>query len=422
MHHRRTPSAPPEDFRFATPDEMRWWRDAKFGMFLHWGPAAIGGGDISWCRAGGERLGDHQTVVEPKIPAEIYDNFYQQFNPTLYDANEWVAIAKAAGMKYMILTAKHHDGFCLWDTRLTDHRITAPDCPYGRDIVRALAGACHAAGMKLGLYYSARDWYHPDYLTEHQDRYLAFYHGQLLELLCNYGQIDVLWFDHIGGEHSRWDPDLVLRMTRMLQPGILVNNRLHASVHHGRDPAFRGDFDTPEQRVGTYLLERDWESCLCLVGGVWSYKPGGDMMSLRQCLHALLHCAGGGGNLLLNTGPMPDGRIEPRQADRLREIGAWLAAHGDTVYSTRGGPFPPGPWGASTHRDRTVYLHILDWPDGVVTLPAIGRQVVRQSVLTGGLADVRQTLDSVEVSVAPAARDALDTIVALELDAPVPEQ
>lgn len=418
----RTPATPPEAFRRASEAEMQWWRDAKFGMFIHWGPAAIGGGDISWCRLGPERRGDHQFVAEPRIPADVYDNLYRRFHPKRFDAREWVGIAQAAGMRYMVLTAKHHDGFCLWDTRLGGHRVTAPDCPCGVDVVRELADACHAAGMRLGLYYSARDWYHPDYLTAEHARYLAYYHGQLLELLCDYSRIDVLWFDHIGGEHALWDPDLVLRTARMLQPGILINNRLHASVHHGSLPEYRGDFDTPEQRVGAFRLDRDWESCLCLVGGVWSYKPGGEMMTFEQCLRGLLHCAGGGGNLLLNTGPMPDGRIEPRQADRLREVGDWLRQYGDTVYGTRGGPFRPGTWGVSTHRDRTIYLHLLQWDGDAVRLPPIGRRVVRSTVPTGGTADVRQDAEGLTVEMPEPARHAQDTIVVLELDGPVDPQ
>lgn len=414
----RTPSDPPENFRFATQKEMQWWRDAKFGMFIHWGPASIGGGDISWCRKGSERIGDHQFVVEPQIPAAIYDNFYKEFNPTLYNAKEWVAIAKAAGMKYMVLTSKHHDGFCLFDTRLTDHRSTAPDCPCQRDIVGELADACHEAGMKFGLYYSARDWYHLDYLTENHHRYLAFYHSQLLELLCNYGKLDMLWFDHIGGEHSQWDPDLVYRMARTLQPGIIINNRLHISVMKGAVPEYIGDFDTPEQELGAYKTERAWESCLCLVGGVWSYKPGGEMMTFEQCIHSLLHCVGGDGNLLLNNGPMPDGRIEPRQADRLKEIGDWLLEFGGSIYGTRGGPFRPGEWGASTRKDSKVYLHIMKWEDGKVSLPSLPAKVVSASLMTGGDLSVTQTDNGIEIAVPAEDRKPYDTIVVLELDRP----
>jgi alpha-L-fucosidase len=414
----RGTSDPPDNFRFATEDEMQWWRDAKFGMFIHWGPASIGGGDISWCRKGGERIGDHQFVVEPQIPAEIYDNFYKQFNPTLYNAREWVSIAKSAGMKYMVLTTKHHDGFCLFDTRYTEHRIAASDCPFKRDVVAELADACHEAGMKLGFYYSARDWYHPDYLTENHARYLAFYHSQLLELLCNYGKLDVLWFDHIGGDHNQWDSDLVLRMARTLQPGIIINNRLHISVFKGAIPEYLGDFDTPEQQLGAYQTERAWESCLCLVGGVWSYKPGGEMMTFEQCLHALLNCAGGDGNLLLNNGPMPDGQIEPRQADRLKEIGDWLAKNGKTVYGTRGGPFRPGAWGVSTHKEKTVYLHIMQWEGDSIQLPSINK-IVKSSLLNGSNVTVKQTEQGIEVFVPKAVRDKHDTIVVLELESPV---
>ncbi|MHB1458327.1 MAG: alpha-L-fucosidase [Armatimonadota bacterium] len=412
----RTPSNPPENFRFATEEEMQWWRDARFGMFIHWGPAAIGGGDISWCRKGGERIGDHQFVVEPQIPAEIYDNFYKEFTPTLYDAKEWVSIAKNAGMKYMILTAKHHDGFCLFDTRLTEHRVTAPNCPCQRDLVDELADACHEAGMKLGFYYSARDLYHPDYLTENHARYLAFYHAQLLELLCNFGKLDLLWFDHIGGTHDQWDPDLVLRMARTLQPGILINNRLHFSVMHGSIPEYLGDYDTPEQQLGAYRIDRAWESCLCLVGGVWSYKPGGEMMSLKECIQSLVQCAGGDGNLLLNTGPMPDGRIEPRQAERLKEVGNWLSKYGESIYSTRGGPFLPGDWGVSTHKKQTIYLHVLKTDNAVIELPPIDAKILTATVLTGGTAQFTQNNDGIQITPSKDSKNEYDTIIALHTD------
>lgn len=406
----------PEAFRFATKEEMQWFRDAKFGMFIHWGPAAIGGGDISWCRAGNERLGDHQFVAEPKIPAKKYDSFYKQFNPNLYNAREWVAVAQAAGMKYMVLTTKHHDGFALFDTRVSDHKITAPDCPFGRDVVKELADACHEAGMKLGFYYSARDWYHPDYLTRNHARYLAFYHAQLLELLTKYGQVDIMWFDHVGGGHDKWDPDLEFKMIRTLQPGIIINNRLLADVHQGSLPQYIGDFDSPEQEIGAYRTERPWESCLCLVGGVWSYKPGGEMMTFEQCMKALLSCAGGDGNLLLNNGPMPDGRIEPRQAARLREVGDWLGKYGKTIYGTRGGPFRPGEWGVSTHRENKIYLHIQKWDNDRITLPPIGCRILSSRVITGGKAAIKQSGTGILVSAPAGKRNAIDTIVEIMIE------
>ncbi|HEY3333042.1 MAG TPA: alpha-L-fucosidase [Capsulimonadaceae bacterium] len=407
------------EYLFASAEEMQWWRDAKFGLFVHWGPASLGGGDISWCRKGPERIGDHQTVVEPQIPADVYDALYREFNPTLFDARQWVEIVKAAGMKYIVLTAKHHDGFCLWDTRLTQHKSTAPDCPAQRDIVAELADACHDAGIKLGIYYSARDWYHPDYLTENHERYLAFYHAQLLELLANYGKVDVLWFDHIGGPLTKWDPDIVLKMARRLQPGIVINNRLHISVNEGRDDRYAADFDTPEQELGKYRTDRAWESCLCLVGRVWSYKPGGEMMPLGECIHAVIACAGGDGNLLLNTGPMPDGRIEPRQAERLAEVGDWLRRYGESIYGTRGGPYKPGVWGASTHSGRTIYLHVTSADVNALELPAFPASILSHRSLNGGIATVGVGDGRLRIGLADVVRGEYDTVIALEVDAEV---
>ena len=351
---------PISDFQKASEEDMRWWREARFGMFVHWGPASLGGSDISWCRDSGYRPGDHNMFAEPKISAAIYDNFYKRFDPVNFDAGKWVRLAKDAGMGYIVLTAKHHDGFCLFDTKFTEYKTTAQDCPCQKDIVKELADACHENGLKLGLYYSARDWYHADYLKGDNSAYLQYYTAQIAELLTNYGRVDMLWFDHIGGPHRLWNPDMILRLARTLQPGILINDRLHAGVHEGRIPEYTCDFDTPEQQVGKFNDSRPWESCMCLVGGVWSYKPNGEMMTFENCVRTLASCAGGDGNLLLNTGPMPNGNIEERQMERLLEIGEWLGKYGESIYDTRGGPIMPTQDCACTHRGDTLYLHIFD--------------------------------------------------------------
>lgn len=351
---------PIADFQKASEEDMKWWREARFGMFVHWGPASLGGSDISWCRDSGYRPGDHNSFAEPRIPMRIYDNFYKEFNPVNFDARKWVRLVKDAGMSYIVLTAKHHDGFCLFDSRFTEYKSTAWDCPCQKDIVKELADACHETGVKFGLYYSARDWYHKDYLIGDNSLYLQYYTAQIAELLTNYGRVDMLWFDHIGGPHSLWNPDMILRLARTLQPGILINDRLHASVHDGKFADYTCDFDTPEQKVGKFNNLRPWESCICLVGGVWSYKPDGVMMTFEQCIKTLVNCAGGDGNLLLNTGPMPDGNIEQRQQERLAEIGQWLGKYGESIYNTRGGPIMPAEDYACTSRGDTLYLHIFD--------------------------------------------------------------
>jgi alpha-L-fucosidase len=380
---------------------IEWWQDARFGLFIHWGPVSLKGTEIGWSRKG-ERRGRKGTGT---IPVEEYDNLYKRFNPVEFDAREWIAMAKEAGMKYLVFTTKHHDGFSMFDTALSDYKIT--NSPFQRDVVAELAEACHEAGIKLGFYYSQPDWYHPDYRTENHAAYIEYLHGQVRELCTSYGQVDIIWFDGLGGKSEDWDSKNLIAMIRELQPHAIVNNR--AGV-----PA---DFDTPEQRIGRFETERAWESCIT-IGDQWAWKPKDNVKPLAKCIEILVRCVGGGGNLLFNVGPMPTGAIEKRQADRLKEMGAWLERCGEAVYETRGGPFVPGPWGASTHRGKKVYVHILDWSTEPVILPPIGNKIVESSILTGGKVKVVQTDERIEISVPPSSRKEIDTIVVLELDGP----
>ena len=397
------PAAPAPDPLRATDAQMQWWREARFGLFIHWGPVSIAGTEIGWSR-GGERRGTGGTG---EIPVEVYDNLYKKFNPVRFDAAEWVAIAKAAGMKYLVFTSRHHDGFSMFDTKLSDYKITAS--PFGRDVVKELGDACRAAGLKFGLYYSPPDWHHPDYRTERHGRFIEFLHGQLRELCTGYGTVDIIWFDGLGGSAADWGSARLIPMIRQLQPGVIINNRAGLPCDH----------DTPEQEIGRFQRGRAWESCITICRQ-WAWKPNDALKSLRECIHTLVRCAGGDGNLLLNVGPMPAGEIEPRQVARLKEIGAWLAAHGESIYGTRGGPFIPGPWGASTCKGNNVYVHVLDWSraaDGLV-LPPLPGKIVRSAVLTGGAAQVAQSPDAITIAVAPKDRDPIDTLVVLTLDGP----
>lgn len=384
---------------------MDWWREARFGLFIHWGPVSLKGTEIGWSR-GGERRGTGGTGT---IPVEVYDNLYKQFNPIRFDAEEWVAIAQAAGMRYLVFTTKHHDGFCMFDSRLTDYKIT--NSPFKRDVVAELAEACHKAGLRLGFYYSPPDWHHPDYRTEQHDRYIEYLHGQLRELCTNYGRVDIIWFDGLGGKPEDWRAAELIEMIRRLQPHVIVNNRAGLPADH----------DTPEQRVGTFQNDRPWESCIT-IGSQWAYKPDDRIKSLKECIRTLVRCAGGDGNLLFNVGPMPTGEIEPRQVEQLKEMGDWLRQYGRSIYRTRGGPFLPGYWGASTHADRTIYLHVFQWlsrDEGEsLVLPPIDRKIRLASMLTGGEVSFRQSDEAISLAVAPEHRHEIDTIIALELDGP----
>jgi len=389
-------------------DRLAWWRAARFGMFIHWGPVSLKGTEIGWSR-GGERRGFGSRGTE--IPVEMYDDLYREFDPTAFDAREWVAIAQAAGMKYLIFTARHHDGFSMFATRASDYGITSPDSPFRRDVVKELADACHDAGLPFGVYYSQPDWRNPDAFTpDRHPRYLEFLRTQVRELCSNYGRLDVFWFDGLGQPAESYGGAELVRIIRGLQPHILINDRT----------GLPEDFDTPEQAIGHYQNDRPWESCIT-IGRQWAWKPGDELKSLRECVQTLVRCAGADGNLLLNVGPMPTGEIEPRQAERLREIGAWLAVNGESVYGTRGGPLKPGPWGVSTQHGSRMYLHILDGSDDPIRLPNLGVAVVRCRLISGKDVPLERDAGGFVLNVPREERREIDTIIVLELAGPASE-
>ena len=390
-----------KDYLNAKPEIVRQWRDLKFGLFIHWGPVSVKGTEIGWSR-GGERRG---RTGRGSIPADIYDNLYKQFNPVKFNAREWVKIAQDAGMKYLVFTSKHHDGFSMFDTKHSEYKIT--NSPFKRDVVKELADACHDAGILLGYYYSPPDWYHPDYRTERHEKYIQFMHNQLREICTNYGRIDIIWFDGLGGSSKDWDSENLLKMIRQLQPDVIINNRAGIAA----------DFDTPEQRIGSFQPERPWETCMTICRQ-WAWKPNDNMKSLQQCIHTLVRVVGGNGNLLFNVGPMPDGRIEPRQVQRLKEMGDWLKQYGQTIYDTRGGPFKPGPWGASTYKGNSIYLHILQPEDSTLVLPPINKKIIAYKDLTLDAATVTQSRENITVLVPQTDTPQMDIIIQLVLDGP----
>ncbi len=386
----------------ADPAAVAHWQSLRFGMFIHWGPVSLTGKEIGWSR------GD-------ETPIAVYDKLYRQFNPTNFNADEWVAIAKAAGMKYIVLTTKHHDGFCLWDTKLTDYNIM--HTPFHRDVVKELAAACKKQGIEFGAYYSVPDWYHTNWPTTSPggkvkreksdlDAYEKYLQSQITELIQNYGPLITIWND-MPAPYGRRGAETI-KLVRALHPGILINDRTGDG----------GDYDTPEQRIGKFQLDRPWESCMTVSAhNQWAWGGADDgVKPLAACLEMLVRGAGGDGNILLNVGPRPDGVIDPEQANRLKEIGAWLTKNGESIYGTRGGPWEPTPAIASTRKGNTIYVHVLKWPESPVKLPKIPAKIVSATLLNGGKAEVHEAENEIEISVPPAERDANDTVVVLKLD------
>jgi alpha-L-fucosidase len=393
-----------EPWRKPDPAALRRWQEMRFGMFIHWGPVSLTHQEIGWSRGA-------------QTPIAQYDSLYKKFNPVKFNADQWAGIAKAAGMKYMVLTTKHHDGFCLFATSQTDYNIM--NSPLHRDVTRELAGACRKQGIAFGTYYSVCDWHHPDFpMTSpggkvHReksdlDAYNRYLLAQIRELITQCGPLLTIWNDVPQMFQGRGSN--TIKMVRRLQPDILINNRTGDG----------GDYDTPEQRVGGFNIERPWESCMTISAhNHWAWGgPEDGVKPLSACLLMLIRAAGGDGNVLLNVGPTPEGLIEPCQVDRLKEIGAWLAKYGDSIYGTRGGPYKPTKRVASTRKGNAIYIHITAWPEEVLALPPLPAKIVDSRVLTGGRAGVKQTATGLEIVVPKSDRQEIDTIVALELDKP----
>jgi len=404
---------------------IEWWRGARFGMFIHWGLYSIPGrGEwVQW---------------NEQIPLNEYAKLAGQFNPSAVDFDSWAEVAKAAGMKYMVLTSRHHDGFALFDDGANPY--TSVTTAAHRDLVGDYVKAVRKAGLGVGLYYSPMDWrfpgyFFPDMQRESAEAMRAQYHRQVEKLMSNYGKIDVLWFDggetdwlNFGsdwkstgapatkrpyGQHYQggfsWQHEQMYSTIRRLQPQVIMNGRadMPEDFHSREGDGALGDFDN----------QKPWELCTT-IAGAWGYQADAQPQPLKHYIQLLAKVAGRDGNLLLNVGPRADGRIDPPQVARLREIGAWLGKYGESIYDTRGGPFLPAQYGASTHRGNTIYVHVLDWPKGKLMLPSIPAKIVRASVLGGAAAAFSQTANGIELSVPAAARSDMDTVIALELDSP----
>lgn len=398
-----------------------WFQDAKFGLFVHWGVYSV--------------LGRGEWVLNnDRIAAADYEKLALSFNPVQFNATEWVKLAKAAGMKYITITSKHHDGFAMFDSKLTDWDIV-DRTPYKRDVLKDLAEACRAEGLKLFFYYSQLDWHNTDYWPRGRtgeaasraqmgtwDKYVDFMDGQLKELLTNYGEIGGIWFDgYWDRPQANWRLDRTYKLIHSLQPQTLVGANHHLKPFSGEDfQMFEKDLPgqntagfNEKSEIGTLPLE----TC-DTINGAWGYNfTDKRYKTVRSLIHYLVRAAGHNSNFLLNVGPMPTGKIQPEFVERLQGIGKWMEKYGESIYGTRGGPITPRPWGVTTRKGNTLYIHVLDWQDKILALPALPSGIVSAKYLKDGLkADITVTPDAWLLSIPKNSMDATDTIIVVELD------
>jgi alpha-L-fucosidase len=380
-------------------------------------------------------LGDGEWVMNNRrIPVADYEKLPAQFNPVLFDAAEWVAMAKAAGMRYITITSKHHDGFAMFDSRVSDYNIVARSL-YKKDVLKALADECRRQGVKLFFYYSQLDWHHPDYYPRGRTgldagrpakgewpRYIAYMNAQLRELLTNYGEIGGIWFDGWWDRpDAEWQLDTTYALIHQLQPQALIGANHHLRPFAGEDfQMFEKDLPggkTAEFNKDSEIGDLPLETAET-ISGAWGFNINDRRYkSTADLIRYLVRAAGANANFLLNVGPMPNGRIQPEFVTRLGEMGAWLAKNGEAIYGTRGGPIAPQPWGVTTRKANRVYVHVLDAPAGALLVPPLGAKVRGARLLSSGrAAEISEHDFGVVVTLPPDAIDPIDTIIVLDLD------
>ena len=399
-------------------ERMKWWREARFGMFIHWGVYSVPAG--VWHGTNVTRSGAEWIMNRGRIPMADYEQLPAQFDPTNFNAEQWVKIAKDAGMKYIVITAKHHDGFAMFHSQASAFNIYDAT-PFKRDPLKELADACAVQGIKLGFYYSqAQDWNHPGgaaaggHWDKHQDGDMDKFIDtvdipQIKELFSNYGSVAVIWFDTpIGMTPER--AEKILPLLKM-QPDIISNNRLDAKK-------ITGDYGTPENRIPTNSLAMDWETCMTM-NGTWGYRASDNKWkSTAVLIHNLVDIASKGGNFLLNVGPNSQGEIPAPSVERLKEIGAWMNVNGEGIYGTTKSPLKIQPdWGRVTQKGNTLYLHVFDWPaDGKLLVPGLKGGVVSATLLaTGDNLEASAGADGETILVPANAPDKISSTIVLKL-------
>jgi alpha-L-fucosidase len=415
---------------------MAWFREARFGMFIHWGLYSVAAG--VW--DGKPVTGAGEWIMETgKIPVSQYEKLAPQFNPVKFNARQWVGIAKSAGMKYIVITSKHHDGFGLWNSQLTDWCVKST--PFKRDPLKELAEACKQEGVRLCFYHSIMDWHHPDYTPRRPwndvaqgepnfDRYVTYMKGELKELLTGYGPLGILWFD--GEWEKTWTHEQGMDLynyVRSFQPKIIINNRVGKgrAGMTGMDKGGErvGDYGTPEQEIPAtgFGPGVDWESCMTM-NETWGYKnQDHQWKSAETLVRNLIDCASKGGNYLLNVGPTGEGLIPNASVERLAEIGKWMKVNSDSIYGTGASPFSKLTWGRCTKKitpkGATLYLHVFTWPeDGKLVVPGLRNKVNAAYLLADSRKrklEAESTKAGLMISLAPSAPDKISSTVVLRV-------
>jgi len=414
---------------------MEWWRDARFGMFIHWGLYAVPAGEYNGVKS--DRIGEW-IQDWANIPREEYEKFADEFNPVEFDAAEWVGLAKDAGMKYMVITSKHHEGFSMFDSDVSDYDIVE-STPYGKDPIAALSAECKNQGIKFCFYYSIMDWHHPSQyvdqegrhrtaghgrnsiIPEQKEEYINYMKAQLRELVEKYDP-EVLWFD---GEWVDWwtEPDGkdLYTYCRSLKPSLIINNRVgkgrQGMQGMNKGPDYAGDFGTPEQEIpDTGLPGVDWESCMTM-NDTWGFKSYDDnWKSTETLIRNLIDIASKGGNYLLNVGPTDKGVIPEASVIRLREMGEWMDVNGEAIYGTSASPFEDLEWGRATVKDGKIYLSVFDWPSGSLEVPLPDEEITRAYLLAdpGSELEMQKGDATLEIELPAKAPDEIASVVVLE--------